>query len=163
MKNRLDERERQVAAKACQWGLYAMYMVLLPSLVVKSFILQLPLEYFWTEAVALILSGIVQTAVSARGAVFDAFFRPTLKNYLLLSLIPAILVAGPSWFGLGSKYVQYQQPGSKFYLAAAVGVLFVSSYLLSLAVFWGFGSWVNHRKRRLEREFDEEEEENQTR
>ena len=96
MKNRLDEREQQVAAKACQWGLYAMYMVLLPSLVVKSFILQLPLEYFWTEAVALILSGIVQTAVSARGAVFDAFFRPTLKNYLLLSLIPAILVAGPS-------------------------------------------------------------------
>ena len=48
-------------------------------------------------------------------------------------------------------------------IAAAAGVLFVSSYLLSLAVFWGFGSWVNRRKRRLEREFDEEEEENQSR
>ena len=157
MKNRLDEREQQVAAKACQWSLCVMYVVLLPSLVVKSFILQLPLEYFWTEAVALILSGIEKTAISARGAVFDTFFRPTLKSYLFLALLPAILVAVPSWFGLGGKYVQYQQPGGKLYLAAAVGVLFVSSYLLSLAAFWGFGSWVNHRKRRLERELDEEE------
>lgn len=155
MKNRLDEREQQVMVKAGQWGLYVMYMVLLPSLVVKSFILQLPLEYFWTEALALILAGVVQTAASARGAVFDSFFRPTLKTYLLLALIPAILVAGPSWFGLGSKYVQYQQPGGKLYLAAAVGVLFVSSYLLSLAASWAFGSWVNRRKRRLERELDE--------
>lgn len=162
MKNRLDEREQQVMAKACQWGLYVMYMVLLPSLVVKSFVLRLPLEYFWTEALALILAGIVQTAVSARGAVFDAFLRPTLKTYLLLALVPAILVAGPSWFGLGGKYVQYQQPGGKLYLAAAVGVLFLSSYLLSLATFWIFGSWVNHRKRQMDRKLDADEAKDET-
>ena len=161
MKHRLDERERQVAARSCQWGLYVMYMVLLPSLIVKSFVLQMPLEYFWTEAVAMILSGIVQTAISARGAVFDSFFRPTLRTYLLLSLIPAVLVAGPSWFGLGGKYVQYQQPGGKLYLAGAVGVLFLSSYLLSLGAFWIFGSWVNRRRRQMDRELDEEESEDQ--
>lgn len=162
MKNRLDERERQVAARSCQWGLYVMYMVLLPSLIVKSFILRMPLEYFWVEAVALILSGIVQAVASARGAVFDTFLRPTIKTYLLLSLIPSVLVAAPSWFGLGGKYVQYQQPGGKLYLAAAVGMLFVSSYLLSLATFWIFGSWVNHRKRQMDRELDEEEAKDET-
>ncbi|MGI5963691.1 MAG: DUF6773 family protein [Lawsonibacter sp.] len=157
MKHRLDEREQQVVSKSCQWGLYAMYVILLPALVVKSFILQMPLEYFWVEALALILSGVVQFVISAHGAVFDFYFRPTLKTYLFLSLIPAFIAAVPSWFGLKNRYIQYQQPDGLGPLAVAVGMIFLSSYLLALFVLSGIGIWVKRRKRQMDRELDKED------
>lgn len=158
MKNILDEREAQVASKAAQWGLWTVYLVLLPSVVVKAFVLQMPLYAFGTEAAALILSGVVQVVVSGRGAVFDSHIRPSGKNYLLLSLIPALLVAVPGAWGLYGKYPQYQGERGAQNLLLAGGMMFVCTFVLSIAAFAGYGAYVKRREEKLSRELEDEEE-----
>lgn len=157
MKKKVDEREAQVMAGACQWGLAAIYLILFPSVVVKAFLLRLPSEYFLTEALALILGGVVMLLRSGSQGVFDTRMEFKAKNVLLVSLIPAALVAVTGCIGLAGRYEQFQGEDAAWNLFLTGVTLFVFTYLGALVLFMIYGAWSRHRARKLEETEDEEE------
>jgi len=157
MKRKIDEREAQVMAGACQWALGAVYLVLFPSVVVKAFLLRLPLEYFFTEALALILGDVAMLVRSGSQGVFDPRIKFTARNVLLVSLIPAAVVAVTGCIGLAGKYERFQGEWGAWNLFLAGCALFAFTYLLALVLFLVYGAWSKHRAKKLE-ESDEEEE-----
>lgn len=150
MKRKIDEREAQVMAGACQWALAAMYLVLFPSVVVKAFLLRLPAGYFITDALALILGGIALLVRSGSQGVFDTRMKFTAKNVLLVSLVPAAVVAVTGCIGLAGKYEQFQGEWGTWNLFLAGAALFAFTYVGALLLFLVYGAWSGYRAHKLE-------------
>ena len=154
--NKLDERELMIMLKARHCAFGAVFLILAISLLVKCYFLQLPLGYFATEAIALIVGGVIECVMESRRGLFDPDFRPAGKNYFFLSLGSAVVFTAV--FAAGRWYREPMFRERPLDLALAAVIMFISLFVLIFAALALYGSYAKYRQKKLEENYEEDEE-----
>ena len=84
---KIDERQHIDLLKSEQAAFWAMWLILLISIIVQSYILERDVrEYAW-ELAAFITGCIVSIFGTTRKGIWDTWLKPCMKNYFLASLM----------------------------------------------------------------------------
>ena len=147
--NQMDERELMVMLRARHYAFLAVFFILAGSLLIKAYILGLPLRDYITEITALIVGGIVEVTMDARKGFFDPSMKPSMKSYSLISLAGALIFSAA--FAAGRWL---QEPMFRMHLwdwlLPASAIMFASLFLIIFAVMAAYGSYVKHRRKKME-------------
>ena len=88
---KIDERQYIDLLKSEQAAFWAMWLILLISIIVQSYILERDVrEYAW-ELAAFITGCIVSIFGTTRKGIWDTWLKPCMKNYFLASLAGTVV------------------------------------------------------------------------
>ena len=88
---KIDERQHIDLLKSEQAAFWAMWLILLISIIVQSYILERDVrEYAW-ELAAFITGCIVSIFGTTRKGIWDTWLKPCMKNYFLASLAGTVV------------------------------------------------------------------------
>lgn len=88
---KIDERQHIDLLKSEQAAFWAMWLILLISIIVQSYILERDVrEYAW-ELAAFITGCVVSIFGTTRKGIWDTWLKPCMKNYFLASLAGTVV------------------------------------------------------------------------
>ena len=99
---KIDERQHIDLLKSEQAAFWAMWLILLISIIVQSYILERDVrEYAW-ELAAFITGCIVSIFGTTRKGIWDTWLKPCMKNYfredVMGTLVPATIIFAAAQF-----------------------------------------------------------------
>jgi len=152
MKRLFDERQEQESLKAKRLEMCVIFWIVAVSLVIKTYVLNLPFGYWVTEFIVIMIAAVLGWRLEAGKGMFDPYFKPTGKNCLLLSLAGALPVAIAHGIG---KWIQYPEHRAGVFASAAFIFLTLLAliYLLLLAM----AAYAKHQQRKLDEELEGED------
>lgn len=155
MKRLFDERQEQESLRAKRITFCVVFWIVTLSLVIKTYILGLPLGYWVTECIIIFVSAALEIKMEGGKGMFDPYFQPTGKNCLLLSLAGALPLAVAQ--GIGTWYRYPNVRGDIGVIAAGAAIFFVSIFVLIYLALTAFALYAKYRQKKLDQELDEED------
>lgn len=152
MKRLFDERQEQEHLKVKRLEMHVVLWILAISLVIKSYVMNLPVGYYITECVVLLVVAVIEWKLEAGRGRFDPYFKPTGKNCLLLSLAGAAPFAIAHGIG---KWFQYPE-----YPAGVLASTLVTFLMLFAAIYFallGMAIYSKGKQKKLDEELEAEE------
>lgn len=152
MKRLYDERQEQESLRAKSIELCAVFWITALSLVIKSYFLALPIGYWVTEVIILLVVAALALWLEARKGLFDPYIKPSRKNCLLISLAAAVPLAAAQGAGMWYRYPQTRDDPAV--ILACAGIFFVSIFALTYAAHRMTARYAEGRRKKLEQELE---------
>lgn len=159
VRKKADEREQLILYKAEQQGFWVMFTIAALACIVKGYILgRPPADLGWE--LAIVLAGAVTLVWgSVRKGFFDAGFDAKPSTYLRYSLLGAFLITAIFCVGKIYQYPYLIKKNGLASLLAMAAIFGISTFALCFAAYAAAGMVANRKKRRLDRELEEDEDE----
>lgn len=145
---KIDERQHIDLLKSEQAAFWTMWIILLISIIVQSYILERDVrEYAW-EAAAFITGCIVSIIGTTRKGIWDTRLKPCMKNYLLASLVGTAVFTVIFAIGRYRNYEVFREDimGK---LVPATLVFAAALFLMIFAVMALTGAYTKHREQKM--------------
>lgn len=155
-KKTVDERQEQELHKIEHFGFWIMYWCLLAAIVLQSFIMNVPFNQFAAEWVVFMIGSGVIIVGCVRKGLWDYHSKPSLKNYLLTSVIGTVGIS--IVFGI-SKYVQYESLREHF-IDRLLPMTIIFAAPIFILMFIGCavtGKMVLNKQKKMEEEYSDKE------
>ena len=156
MKRLFDERQELESLRAKRITLCVLFWITALSLVIKTYILELPLGYWVTECLIIFVSAALEVKLEAGKGMFDPYFRPTGKNCLLLALAGAVPLAVIKGIVTWYRYPNAREDLGAVIMGTAIFFLFLCA--LIYAVLMANAIYAKHMQKKLEQDLEMEDE-----
>lgn len=150
----VDEREEMEMLRVEHYMFWFAFWALLVSIFVQLLVMGADFSQIAGEWTVFMLMAVGTVLGELKGGHFDYTSRPGFESYLRYSAAAGVAVMGMTLFqGISEGY--YQEPLDAVLPLLITGIFTAGVTFLCLAA---AGTFVKHRRRKLEEEFDEEDE-----
>lgn len=145
---KMDERQHIDLLKSEQAAFWAMWTILLISIIVQSYILERDVrEYAW-ELTAFLTGCVVSIFGTTRKGIWDSWLKPCMKNYLLASLAGTVVIT--VIFAIGryrnNEVFRENVMGN---LVPATIIFATAQFIMIFAVMSLTGVYTKHREQKM--------------
>lgn len=148
----VDEREEMEMMRIEHLMYWFVFWALLASIFIQILVLGAEFSQVAGEWMIFMLMAIGTVFADIKGGHFDYCSRPGWKTYLIYSAVAAAGVMGLTlWRGVRDGY--YRNPGDAVLPLLITGIF---TGVVTYAALAAAGTFVKHRRKKLEKEFEEE-------
>lgn len=145
---KMDERQHIDLLKSEQAAFWAMWTILLISIIVQSYILERDVrEYAW-ELTAFITGCIVSIFGTTRKGIWDSWLKPCMKNYLLASLAGTVVFTVIFAIGRYRNNEIFREDVMGKLVPATI-IFAAAQFIMIFAVMSLTGVYTKHREQKL--------------
>ncbi len=153
-KNVVDERELMEMFRVEHYACWITFWALLISIFVQLFFVEASFSQVAGEWCVFLVMAFGILIGDLKGGHFDYSSHPGWKSYLLYAVLAAVAAGGLTLIrGMLSGYYKDFLTG-----VSAVGVMIVNTFVITFALLALAGTYVKHRRKKLEDAYDEEDE-----
>ena len=153
MKKVVDEREEMEMMRVEHYMFWFVFWALLISIFVQLLVFRTTFAHVAGEWIVFMMMAVGTVIGEVKGGHYDYTSRPGFKSYLAWSAVAALAVAALTLFsGISRGY--YQKP-SDIVIAVLINGIFTGG--LTCICLAAVGTFVKHRRKKLEEELEEEE------
>lgn len=154
LKKVVDERQELELLRIEHFGFWLLYWGLCISIIVQALFMELPFKNFAAEFIVFMLGSFIFLIACVKKGQWDYYTKPTIKTYLITSLIGSLCFTLLIGFVNYNKYPKFQENFTVFLISMAF--IIVSMFVLIFVTSLILGTLVKRKQQKLEKEFTDD-------